>query len=271
MWHFLVKEIQYDPTSWLLAADQGMVFVKGPVGEIIALRGSDGVQAWSAALGPGEALAGFPVFANGVVYIVTNAQSDSNQDDFRRILALDARDGKQRWSHPLERHIATLARRPAGIGASSIYLEGTEYVRNHDVRYLYSVSAQTGQVQWKYPVTTDSNGDAFSATEVGNVVYVASNGDTHLDALRVGDGQRIWRYASNANIGFGTPVVVHGVLFVKSLEIYRNGSGSALCFAGCEPPTAIYALNATTGSFYWHSAWTNMDTFSQPWVTTGLT
>ncbi|HEY7339504.1 MAG TPA: PQQ-binding-like beta-propeller repeat protein [Ktedonobacterales bacterium] len=267
VWHVSITDASIAAQTVLLAVEQNMVFVTISNSELIALRGSDGAQMWSARLAPGEALAGFPIFADGVVYIITNLQTRPNQASSRRIVALDGRDGTQLWSHPLDGQIATLARTPAGVGASSIYLEGSESVGNHDAHYLYSISAQSGNVQWKYPVTV-AEGDTVSATEANNLVYIANSGETYLDAVRVGDGQRVWRHSAETNIGFGAPVVDNGVLFVKSLPIHRAGMNSDSCSFNCEPSTAIYAFDAATGSLYWHSAWAEMDILSPPWVTT---
>jgi outer membrane protein assembly factor BamB len=256
------------PNTGVLAAGQGMVFVEGPTNNFSVLRSSDGERMWNIGLEPGEPLAGFPIFASGVVYIITNLRSGPNHAFIRRIVALAGRDASELWSHPLEGRIATLTPGPVGVGASSVYLTGTEFFGNHDEHYLYSVSAQTGNVRWKYPIAVTGSA-TVSATEAGNLVYVANSGAPYLDAVRVSDGQRVWRHDSSASVGFSAPVGADGVLFVKSLLFNGNDASANPCRFNCEPLTAVYALDAASGSLYWHSAWSSLDVFTQPWVTTG--
>jgi outer membrane protein assembly factor BamB len=114
------------------------------------------------------------------------------------------------------------------------------------VEYLYSLSAQTGQLQWKYQVT---RGIGWGITVAGNLVYFANG--TYLDALRVSDGQRVWRYGTapyySAKKGecydsseFGAPAIADGVLLVKS-----TGNCSR---------EAVNAINPATGALYWQIA-----------------
>ena len=175
-----------------LAGGQNMLFVGSGTGTISAFGSSTGARLWTWHASGGAAYEAIPAFAAGVVYVTGGNE----------IVALHASDGTLIWSDPLSPRSYSL-----DIGANSLYFEvpsavGTIYDE------LYSVSTQTGQVQWRYPVIDNSNS---IAAEAGGLVYIAS--DRSLDALRVSDGHRVRDHSSNGNVGFGTPIVVNHVLF----------------------------------------------------------
>jgi outer membrane protein assembly factor BamB len=248
-WSLPIKGINANEQAQLLTARQGVLFVELPTGNLVALRGSDGTQLWSA---PDSTSGGNPsVVTDGVVSFL----------QYQHIVALDAPTGKLLWSYPVDDQVTTAFRNPLGIGASSVYVSSNRFINNTAVQYLISLNAQTGNVQWTYQTNFESTG--ASVTEAGNLVYYAHG--SYLDAMRTSNGQRVWRYSAAPNLGFGTPVVVDGVLYVSS----NIGSSHTIvmCFGDCPPSTAIYALNASTGAVYWRYASEAIDTSVPPWVT----
>jgi outer membrane protein assembly factor BamB len=239
VWSQALENYYEDSQGPPLAAGQGMVFVGAPTGNLSAFRSSDGALVWSWRATTSEAYQVVPAFAGGVVYAACSQQ----------IVALHARDGTVVWSHPLATPLSNLN---LSIGASSIYFEQTEVTATVSPDYLYSLSAQTGHMQWKYQVI---NAFGSRAIEAGHLVFFAS--DRYLDALRVSDGQRVWRHSSNSNVGFGAPFIANTVLFVKSAVI--SPRIQTTCPDECEPSAAVNALNAATGSLYWRSTWPGSD------------
>jgi outer membrane protein assembly factor BamB len=217
-----------------LASGQGLVFVGSHNGTLIAVRSSDGMPVWSLHPPPHEAYFISPFFDDGVVYGV----------GFKQILALRASDGTQLWSYSL---LSPESHPQLGIGASSLYVEQVE----HNAKYLYSLSAQTGQMRWKYQIGFTS---LSNVSEAGDLVYVAS--DCSLDALRVSDGQLAWQDNAGGKATFGTPLLVNDVLFVSSVVV--SGHLPA-CPQLYDSLTAVNAFNPTTGALYWRSVWPSLD------------
>jgi outer membrane protein assembly factor BamB len=120
-----------------------------------------------------------------------------------------------------------------------------------DTQTVYSLRARDGTVRWRHLFQ-----GVLEPLAADNVVYVAEGKTEYtanaLDALAASDGHRLWRHASNANVGFGTPLVLDGVVFVKSGVIYPRIFTN--CPDDCEPPEAIDALNPRDGSVYWRCA-----------------
>ena len=268
-WTFPIKlddVHQLGPQTQMIAAGQGMLFVESPSKEVIALRSDDGTRAWSAPANPDEALGGPPVFADGKLYIIYGLASsvDAGSGSFvtyQRLVALDARDGKRIWSHLAQGYTSS---GPISVGARSLYYQST-VTGDHGLRqYLNQISAQTGELQWQYEVINPSAN--IGAVEAGDLVYFASS--IYLDALRVSDGHRVWRHRFQPNTGFGVPVVVDGVLYVKSYIVYPHVIVWRP-FGPSEPEAAINALNASTGVLYWRSAAEGVESFAPPWLTPG--
>jgi outer membrane protein assembly factor BamB len=237
-WSLTLEDYHEDFQVHALVAGQGMLFAGSPTGNISAFRSSDGAPVWTWHAPPDEAHQVVPAFAGGVVYVAC----------YKQIVALHAGDGTLLWSLPLA---TPLSNYHLGIGASSIYFEHVEDTPTGYPDYLYRVNAQTGAIQWKYQVV---NPFRSRAIEAGNLVFFAS--DRYLDALRVSDGQRVWRHSSNSNVGFGEPLIVNNVLFVNSFVVYPRIPTT--CPDECEPSAAVNALNVTTGALYWRSAWSGI-------------
>lgn len=231
----LAWSVPHAPFPWQpLAAGAGRLYVGTSSGAISALRSTDGALVWSrqSTVGVNKQFAG-PAYAGGMVYVA----------DDEHVVAWRASDGTEVWSQPLNGTAST----QLGIGASSIYVLGGSYPY-----HLFSFNSQTGRLQWKYRV--DDSIFYATVSEAGSLVYFA-NGPA-LDALRVRDGQRVWRHSSTGDVGFGLPLLVNGVLFVRSFVLREDRQTP--CPGECEP-LGVSALNASTGSLYWRTAWSAID------------
>lgn len=153
------------------------------------------------------------VAANGVVYVT----------DGRSISAINATNGTPLW------HFAPGS--PSSIEAKPAVSGGMVYfsvVDTTNVRWLYAVSATTGEQTWKVKAGTD----ALSTPAVANgSVYVATDGQV-LYAVNAHTGAVLRRVSVDASASI-QPVIAVGVVFV-----------------GAEDGT-ITALRADGGSMLW--------------------
>lgn len=237
-WSRSPEGFEIDSRVGLMAVGQGMVFVEAPDDTIMAYRANDGALIWKQTVASHMSAYDSPfvlLFGDGEVFLA----------DQHSIVALDASDGSLAWSRQTA---SQWIRSQMTVGASSVYYQTFETgPTGGESDYLNSISAQTGYLQWQYPVT---NASSSTPVESGELVYFAS--DIYLDAVRVSDGRHAWRYHSGSNVGFGTPVTANNVLFVPSHVAYPHIITS--CPPECEPPEAVIALNAATGAMYWRVA-----------------
>lgn len=220
--------------TWL-AAGNGLFFVGSNSGSIRAFHATDGSPAWTWQGADTTSNGAVPYYADGTVYAALSRGG---------LIALRASDGAVLWSSALYLDFPTPT---LSIADGHLYFASTLDNTGTFGEYLYALDAQDGHLLWKYQIL---NPDGATASEVDGVVYYASN--LYLDALRASDGHRLWRHASNANVGFGTPLVLDGAIFVKTGVIYPRIFTA--CPDDCEPPEAIDALNPRDGSVYWRYA-----------------
>ena len=100
---------------------------------------------------------------------------------------------------------------------------------------VYAMRAATGVLLWTQSFSPD-NLLYSSPTVSGGTVFIGSNDDV-LHALDAGTGRKKWSF-DVGEVGFSSPVVVHGIVYTGS---YEGGTGQH----------SIYAINATTGKLVW--------------------
>lgn len=161
-----------------LAVGQGLVFVGTSGGSLSAFHTSDGSLVWRQHVLPNDSQQVLPVFAAGLVYFIDEMN--------RSVVALHAQDGSHAWTRTLPANLLDSHFGRLSVGANSVYFESTEVKNDRYSEFLYSLNAQTGQAQWRYPLI---NGSGSQAVEAGDLVYYSSS--TYLDAIRVSDGHRV--------------------------------------------------------------------------------
>jgi outer membrane protein assembly factor BamB len=173
--------------------------------------------------------AGAPVWgsaaaADGLVYV--------GADD-GRLVALDARSGKERWSH----------RGGGAIGARPLVADGSVFVPSDD-GFLYRLDAGSGAVRWKVSIEgTPVNrvpigqpGSRFERNASGAVLdsgrlYVGTH-DGHVLALDPRDGARRWAFKAGDTV-LSTPAAHGGRVYFGSFDGF------------------VYAVDAATGTLAW--------------------
>ncbi len=173
-----------EPAVW-----GGVVYVSSTRGALFAISERTGAQLWFASTG--QAVAGSPAVANGVVYVATSGT----------VFAFDAGTGALRWS----------ALGGGGIVSSPAVANGVVYTgsRNGTLRAL---DAATGAVKW----SAGAGAAIVTTPAVSNgIVYVTSVAD-ELHAFDAVTGQRLWSAVLiTALPSVSTPTVANGVVFAQ--------------------------------------------------------
>jgi outer membrane protein assembly factor BamB len=179
--------------GWLVLATKG--------GAIVAFRASDGATIWRRDVGSPAHVE--PALAADRVYIAT---------DDTRIVALQVTSGEILW-----------ARRLGGVPTSLLALDEQVFAGSSD-KYFYCLTADDGQVDWRWRVGADPVGQPV--VDAKNVYFVAL--DNVLRALSRGHGVQQW-------VRLLPLRPTRGPLMV----------GSALLVTGIDP--SVHAYTATDG------------------------
>lgn len=247
----LPLQMVLQPQEQSLTAGAGLLIVAARDGSFSAWHATDGSVAWHI---DGSAFPREAVIGTGSPYVLDQAVSVANQTVYfargispekrdgttvsSLLVALRASDGHYLWQRdfPEERSIGPIFR-----FGPHLYLEVYDD--------LYALNATDGALLWQR-----SGVWASAVVETGGVIYVS--GSTYagvtLEALHVGDGSQIWSHPFASSSRAGTPIVLQNVMFVslgaKEAPLFGN-----VCPGRTEPPTAIFALNASDGSIYWRN------------------
>lgn len=225
---------------------------------LYALRAQNGSVLWHFSVN-----ASFQALVNGVLY--------GNSED--TIYAISAKDGSFRWSYTAKTRAPIGG--PLAVAQNRVYYGTLGSVENPSESAFYVLDAHNGTLLWQHAM-----GDFSSATVAQNVVYVGSR-DQYLYAFDATNGTLRWRYksvypvysiptigsngaiyinmdgayalgarqgnvlwhvplGSSQSVDFTPSVVADGVVYLAS----NDGSGQSI----------LYALNASNGSEYWHTA-----------------
>ena len=165
-----------------------------------------------------------PVVADGVLYV--------GSDD-RRLHAVDLRQRRARWTYLTG---AAVRSRPLVVG-DRVLVAG-------DDGWLHAVDRATGRPVWKFDLLSrglsrrpPSADHAFydflqsSPVSDGTVVYVGSLAG-HLFAVRLADGQAVWKVSTGAELR-ATPLLVDGRVVIGGWD------------------GQVYAVDARSGQVQW--------------------
>jgi len=184
--------------------------------KLLALDAATGKLRWAFDK-PQGALAGAPVWDNGVIYI-------GSFD--KQLYAVDAATGQERWSHPFNAN--------NWIWEGPVVISNTLYFGDLGGN-VYALDAATQKLLWAQPFQA---GGAVRATPLyaEGVLYVGTDNGT-LYALNAETGQPVWTQpfkVPNARF-LTTPVLQNGLLLVAPLGT----------------PTQLYGLDPSNGQTRW--------------------
>ncbi|HEX4735192.1 MAG TPA: PQQ-binding-like beta-propeller repeat protein [Thermoleophilaceae bacterium] len=187
----------------------GRLFYQKNNGELYSVSAASGRVRWRRRVGGLSASA--PAVAGGKVYAVSNKGGAGGIAGAGpgRVVALDARTGKVRWSKRLA----------SASESSPLAHSGRLYLGSQDGT-VYCLLAKSGRIVWRYKASgAVKAGPAFSA----NRVFVAAYGGT-VTALRASNGSVIWRSGTSgrsfgrAGNFYGTPAVAFGRVYAGNTD-----------------------------------------------------
>ena len=230
---------------------------------LYALHAQDGQVLWKTHIDPSVEGQVIPLtMVDGVIYANTEGA----------IFAITTRDGSIRWHYPPNSNVSLGG--PLAISNQMLFFGTIGSVNQPETSALYALNTQNGSLRW-YKLMGDYVGTAF----LNNVAYVSSR-DQYLYALNMNNGTVLWRHrfiyptynpalamngalyinidgayalrsdnggilwhkplGTSQSVDFLPSVVVDGVDYLAS----NDGRGNSI----------LYALRATDGAEYWHSA-----------------
>jgi outer membrane protein assembly factor BamB len=228
---------------------------------LYALNSKNGAVVWSAQGG------GSPILADNALYVYTGST----------INCLDATTGKQRWQHPFNGTLLTVASDTvfAATGTSRSGAGGESVI---DSTTLTALNTTDGATRWSFTRAYEQ----FYSPETANVVvyFMSRSGDNtgppsgHIYALNVADGSQRWKVdvgaQANANtFGFSNGVFLAGGSST-GITGYRASDGAQL-WTNTDPMFSYFtvvgnaayvksfnsvavALDVTTGKELWDAS-----------------
>jgi outer membrane protein assembly factor BamB/tRNA A-37 threonylcarbamoyl transferase component Bud32 len=216
----------------------GVVYLGAADAKLYALNASTGKQLWATPLN--ARIDGSPSVANGVVYVTTTAQTDSDN----HLYALDAGTGGILWFASLN----------GSSSSAPAVASGMVYVGSAD-GHLYAFNALCGSSTTQCPPTwtSVSTGGAIdcSAAVANGIVYIGSSNGI-LNAFDASTGIQRWAVLTTSGQDvYSSPTIANGVVYFGSYD------GN------------LYALNASSGNRLWSTS-IGTRISSAPAVTNGV-
>jgi len=215
------KQVSFGPP---VAGDSLIYFGGGAAPgqwQLSAAEPATGQVKWQSPL-TGTALAGDPLFADGLVIVAIDNPTASQAPYADDLLAVDAATGARRWQVPLDARAAPFL----AAGDGRVYAVA-------DDGWFWALDEQSGGVVWKNHFRNGSqvNFSTSPASLAGNALYFGDSED-NLFALDAATGQQLWRAGLGA-LNPQRPAVSGGRLYLG----LTNG--------------LLVALDAASGSALW--------------------
>jgi len=183
----------------------GILYVPTNDGKLHALDAANGLERWTATIGPAQFLNqvdNWDVFHSSAV-VVDGMLYIGSVDG--RIYALSAAEGKELW-HFQTQHV---------VRATPAVADGRVYCGSFDGK-VYALDAKTGNKIWE--VSTKTKGIPWHAVQgscatAGGLVYVGSRSG-FLYAIEAATGEIRWRDNHHGNWMPSSPAVRDGVAYV---------------------------------------------------------
>jgi eukaryotic-like serine/threonine-protein kinase len=176
------------------AIADGVVYIGGGDGELIALDLASGAVRWRYKTAENLIGESSPAVANGTVYV----------GDLGGILhAVNAADGRGRWTFKTGTEIKS-----SPTVAGDVVLIGS-----YD-GHLYALDARSGRQRWKF--LTNGNVHATPAVSADGLTFVAGC-DGQFRAIRISDGREVYKIDVGAYTG-ASPIVVGDRAYFGTFE-----------------------------------------------------
>jgi outer membrane protein assembly factor BamB len=187
------------------------------------------------------------------------------------VYAINAQDGSILWHYPPKLNLPVSG--PLVVSNQMLFVGSLHSDNQPGTSALYALNSQIGSLRWYYLMD-----DYAGATLVNNMVYVSSR-DQYLYAFNISNGKVLWRHKFTYP-AYNPALAVNGVLYINIDGVYAldstNGSvlwhkslgfSQSVTFTpsvvidgvdylaskgGSQGEDTLYALNASTGTAYWH-------------------
>jgi outer membrane protein assembly factor BamB len=184
---------------------------------------------------PAAWLEGQPVVAGGTVYVGGNV-GGPNVSSTGFVAALDPASGETVWRRELVDDFEHSVSTTPAVADGTVYVFDHPYADESRNGTLYAIDGTDGDVTWRTPVPVDG----WSVLATDGTVYVVGREAYAVDAA-TGDISRTYDIDSDL---FTPPALANGTLY------YAAGVDYA---AGQPDPTALAAMNASTGAEVWRT------------------
>ena len=239
------------------AIADGVVYIGSMSGHLYAIDQQSGKEKWN--FKSRMPIASSPAVVGGVLYFVSSAGS---------LAAIDISTGKPKWVFATEYERKFEAKNLHGYPSAAqtiadgydVYtssptvVNGKVYFGSGDGN-VYSVDAQNGQLQWKFPTGDIVHG---SPAVVNNTVYIGS-WDSKLYAIDADTGLEKWSFKG------GEDPIIHNQVGFQSSPAVADG----VVYVGCRDGH-VYALDAATGHKKWDYSTSKSWVNSTPAVRDGM-
>jgi outer membrane protein assembly factor BamB len=220
------------------------VFVSTKAGSLIALALADGAERWRANVGEYVARS-TPALAGDTLFVSSGYA----------LVAIDAKDGKQRWTVPL---------RFAG-SCSPVVADGRVYAATQE-GHVSAFAVETGEEVWHYR----NDNLLFGSPAVGSGVAVIADETGVVTGIDASSGRKLWESPVGGDV-FATPAIANGTVFIATStpslvaldlrsgeERWRRGVGgesspavaAGMVFLGGDDQS-LRALDEATGEIRW--------------------
>lgn len=171
---------------------------------LYAVDTSDGTEKWQFELG--DRSPSDPTVANGLVYIIGEADGRGVSPVPDVLYAVDAATGEKEWQFDLGEEVQPTS---PTVADDFVYVVGD----TGDDAVLHSVDSTTGDSRWARRFRMDGSTQAPPTVADGTVFIIGGRGMIH--AAEVTTGQQRWRFDTGGQPS-SAPTVVDGTLFVAS-------------------------------------------------------
>lgn len=176
------------------AVADGKVFAGTWNSKLYALDAADGHKIWDYTVSSSQlVLFGSPTVANGKVYIAAG----------KNIYAVNTSNGSLVWKSPNLDNF---------VGISPSIVENKLFFIS-DSGTIYSLSADTGQINWTYSTNSPSGVPNWSSAAIANGIVYIGSGNGNLYAFDKDTGNVLWSYDLGGPIQ-ASPVIANGLLYI---------------------------------------------------------
>ncbi|MBN1233926.1 MAG: PQQ-like beta-propeller repeat protein, partial [Candidatus Coatesbacteria bacterium] len=252
-----------DVTSSPLVSDN-IIYIGSHDNNFYAINCSNGSLKWK--YQTGNSIDTSPCFSNNVVFFASG-------DGY--VYALNSSDGSLKWRYK--------AGYGGGINSSPCVSDGVVFIGGNDLM-LYAINEDSGILKWRFMIEGPiSDTPCYS----DNIVYIGGYGTSHsVYSIKNADkGIFQWKYRTSGDIGWSSPSISDGVLFVGSTDTYLyavqssnmqiispNGKEKWLCNTSHD---IVWNSTDTDSIRIYYSTndgkeWISINTFSDPAEGNGL-